>query len=182
MKYPNQKKILHIRRKLKFFTFLLTGLLASSASLAILNAQQVIDLLSTKQNAKSPDTVETRGWRFGRVKEKVNNGIIPAEVQANDKEEYHNALKKAQNIAQTMLNQDAQSSQHNEGFNVANLIGGIIFSGIGFVAFVYGKKMSYFKPMAVGLVLMIYPYFISNTIVMYVIGLLLCLALFIFQE
>jgi len=32
----------------------------------------IIDLLSTKQNAKSPDAVWIRNWRFDIDKEKVN--------------------------------------------------------------------------------------------------------------
>ena len=59
------------------------------------------------------------------------------------------------------------------------MIGNIIFSGVGFVAFVYGKKLGGFKPMAIGLGLMVYPYFITNTVWMYVIGVALTACLFI---
>ena len=59
------------------------------------------------------------------------------------------------------------------GFSVANLIGNLIFSGIGFVAFIYGKKNAEYTIMVIGLILMAYPYFITNTIWMYVIGIAL---------
>ncbi len=45
-----------------------------------------------------------------------------------------------------------------------NLFAGLLFSSIGFVGFVYGKRMSAWKPMFIGLALMAYPYFIEDTI------------------
>ncbi len=60
----------------------------------------------------------------------------------------------------------------------SNLIGNIIFSGIGFVAFVYGKKMALWRPMGLGLVLMVYPYFVPSTSWMYIIGVGLTAGLF----
>ena len=65
---------------------------------------------------------------------------------------------------------------------MANLMGGIIFGGIGFVAFVYGKKQSSPKPLCIGLALMIYLYFIPDTAAMYLIGALLCAALYFFRD
>jgi hypothetical protein len=50
------------------------------------------------------------------------------------------------------------------------LIGNVLFSGVGFVAFMYGKKQGQFKRMALGGVLMVYPYFVSNTAAMFAIG------------
>ena len=52
----------------------------------------------------------------------------------------------------------------------ANLLAGLIFGSIGFVGFVYGKRMILWKPMFLGLALMIYPYFVANTIALFVIG------------
>jgi hypothetical protein len=53
---------------------------------------------------------------------------------------------------------------------IANLLAGLIFGSIGFVGFVYGKRMILWKPMFLGLALMIYPYFIANTIALFAIG------------
>lgn len=61
----------------------------------------------------------------------------------------------------------------------SNIIGGIIFGGIGFAAFIYGKKTASARPMMIGLGLMVYPYFIANTLWMYAVGALLTAALFI---
>jgi len=68
------------------------------------------------------------------------------------------------------------------GFSLAGLISGFLFGSIGFVAFIYGKKNVEFRPMIIGLSLMVYPYFIRSTIFLYLIGTLLTVALFIFRE
>ena len=52
----------------------------------------------------------------------------------------------------------------------ANLVGGLIFGAIGFVAFIYGKRMNLWKLMLCGLALMIFPYFISDTGMLYIFG------------
>jgi hypothetical protein len=50
------------------------------------------------------------------------------------------------------------------------------------VAFVYGKKMSSFKPMAIGIALMGFPYFVQNTVVLYSIGAALTISLYVFRD
>ena len=50
---------------------------------------------------------------------------------------------------------------------------GLLFSAIGMGFFMYGKKQKALVPLACGLVLMIYPYFISNAIVLVILGLVL---------
>jgi hypothetical protein len=67
-------------------------------------------------------------------------------------------------------------------FSAANLIGGTIFGAIGFVAFMYGKRMSLWKPMLIGIALMVYPYFINDDKIMIVIGLFGSTALFFVRE
>jgi hypothetical protein len=67
-------------------------------------------------------------------------------------------------------------------FSAANLIGGLVFGSIGFVAFVYGKRMSLWKPMFLGLGLMIYPYFVSDDKIMIAIGIVGSAALFFVRE
>jgi hypothetical protein len=54
--------------------------------------------------------------------------------------------------------------------SAANLIGGFVFGSIGFVAFIYGKRMNLWKPMFLGIALMVYPYFVSNDAIMIAIG------------
>ncbi|MEP6710002.1 MAG: hypothetical protein ABJB32_07700 [Verrucomicrobiota bacterium] len=45
------------------------------------------------------------------------------------------------------------------------MIGDFVFGSIGFVAFIYGKRMSLWKIMLCGLALMIFPYFIADTVI-----------------
>ncbi len=53
---------------------------------------------------------------------------------------------------------------------IANLFGGLLFGSIGFVAFVYGKRLSRWWPMFLGLGLMVFPYFIEGTFPLFAIG------------
>jgi hypothetical protein len=46
--------------------------------------------------------------------------------------------------------------------DVGGLFASFLVSGIGFVLFSYGRKMSRAPQVASGLVLMIFPYFVSN--------------------
>ena len=63
----------------------------------------------------------------------------------------------------------------------ADLLGSLLFGVIGFAAFMYGKKSALWKPMTIGLVLMIYPYFIPQTWLLYAIGCALTASLFLFR-
>ena len=64
----------------------------------------------------------------------------------------------------------------------SNLFAGLLFSSIGFVGFVYGKRMSAWKPMFIGMALMAYPLFISETMALCAIGLAGSAALFWFHD
>lgn len=50
------------------------------------------------------------------------------------------------------------------------LFWGLIFSSIGIGFFVYGKKQQAIVPLLCGLALMIFPYFVSNVLVLVVVG------------
>jgi hypothetical protein len=62
-----------------------------------------------------------------------------------------------------------------------NLLGSIIFGGIGMAAFVYGKKSASLKPVLIGIALMIFPYFVPQTWLLYLIGSILTGSLFVFR-
>ena len=64
----------------------------------------------------------------------------------------------------------------------AYLLGGILFSGIGFVALTFAKKQGRWKTALLGVLLMFYPYFTSSTLVLYVVGILLTICLFMFTD
>jgi hypothetical protein len=54
----------------------------------------------------------------------------------------------------------------------------LIFGSIGLGAFIYGKKVLVLRPIVLGLVLMIYPYFVSGAMLLWGIGTLLTVGLF----
>ena len=54
-----------------------------------------------------------------------------------------------------------------------NLLLIVLFSSIGFGYFIYGKRLQEGVPLFSGLLLMVYPYFISSTLGMIAVGLLL---------
>ena len=66
--------------------------------------------------------------------------------------------------------------------SAANLIGNLLFSSIGFVAFIYGKRRNLWKPMFGGLALMVIPYFIGDTMSLYLVGTAATVVLFFFRE
>ncbi|MEP7014471.1 MAG: amino acid transport protein [Verrucomicrobiota bacterium] len=66
--------------------------------------------------------------------------------------------------------------------SATTLIGGFVFGSIGFVAFVYGKRMHLWKIMLVGLAMMIFPYFIENMLIQCAIGAVATVALFFLGE
>jgi len=58
-------------------------------------------------------------------------------------------------------------------FDTWTLILGLIFSSIGFVYFVYGKKRENIVARLGGLALMVYPYFIDNKLAILAVGVFL---------
>ena len=58
--------------------------------------------------------------------------------------------------------------------STAYIIGAVIFGIVGFVAYRYGKKMSLPATKWIGIALMLYPYVISATWLLYVAGAGLC--------
>jgi hypothetical protein len=64
----------------------------------------------------------------------------------------------------------------------ANLFGSVMFGIIGFAAYRYGRKAGSFNPMIFGIALMVYPYFIARTWLLYAIGLGLCAGLYLLRD
>ena len=55
-------------------------------------------------------------------------------------------------------------------FTFASLFGSLLFSTIGMVALGYGKRNGSANPMMFGAALMLYPYFVTQTWLLYGIG------------
>lgn len=64
----------------------------------------------------------------------------------------------------------------------AYLIGAIAFGLIGYFAYRHGKRTALGKIKWTGVALMLYPYAISGTALLYVVGAALCLALYLWRE
>lgn len=76
----------------------------------------------------------------------------------------------------------------NDAFKSANtnsfgpiLFAGLIFGSIGMGAWIYGKKRASAAHMILGAVLIAYPYFTGNLIILYGVGIILTIALFVFR-
>ena len=64
----------------------------------------------------------------------------------------------------------------------SQLLWGMLFGAIGLGMFLYGKKQRSLVPALCGLGLMIYPYFVSNAILLVVIGAALCAIPYFFRS
>jgi len=64
----------------------------------------------------------------------------------------------------------------------AYLFGAILFGIIGYAAYRYGKKSSLSVPKWLGVALMLYPYAISDTTLLYVVGALLCAGVYFYRH
>ena len=62
-------------------------------------------------------------------------------------------------------------------FNGYTILAGFVFGTIGWGAFSYGRKLELWTPIAIGLALMIYPYFFSNPWLLWGVGVALLVTL-----
>ncbi len=65
---------------------------------------------------------------------------------------------------------------------MSHLVGGLVFGAIGLCAFTVGKRRGHYKTLGLGLALMAYPYFVSSTVVLYLVGIGLTIAVMVFRE
>ena len=63
--------------------------------------------------------------------------------------------------------------------NMTYILGSLLFSAIGFVAWRYGKKMERPRTKWLGLALMLYSYVAFETWILYLVGTGLCIALYV---
>jgi len=64
----------------------------------------------------------------------------------------------------------------------AVLFAGLIFGLIGIAGFTYGRRNALWKPMGIGLALIVFPYFITQVLPLYAIGIALCGALYFWRD
>jgi hypothetical protein len=80
---------------------------------------------------------------------------------------------------------DDLNAMQSLGFTLpspAYLFGVVLFSVIGFAAYRYGKKASLPAVKWQGVALMLYPYVASETWLLYLVGMALCIGLYVFRE
>ena len=64
----------------------------------------------------------------------------------------------------------------------AYIFGALLFGIIGFAAYRYGKKAELAAPEWIGVALMLYPYAITDTLLMYAVDAGLCIALYVYRQ
>jgi len=62
------------------------------------------------------------------------------------------------------------------------LFGAILFGAIGLAAFVHGKRQSLAAPMILGVALMVFPYFVSEALPEFLVGIALTAAAWKFRD
>jgi hypothetical protein len=65
------------------------------------------------------------------------------------------------------------------GFTAGSLFASLLVSGVGLVLTSYGKKMARPPQLVVGLVMLIYPYFVPRVVPMLIVGAVLLAALWL---
>jgi hypothetical protein len=64
----------------------------------------------------------------------------------------------------------------------SRLLWGLLFSSVGVGFFIYGKRQRSLVPLACGLALCIYPYFVSNVIALVAVGVALVAIPYFFRQ
>jgi hypothetical protein len=69
-----------------------------------------------------------------------------------------------------------------DGFSISAMIAASVFGLIGFTAFLRGRKTADPKMLIIGILLMVYPFLVTNPVWTWVVGIALTAALFIFKD
>ena len=88
----------------------------------------------------------------------------------------------AQTLNAVLKSYGVSSLSGDGGINWGYWIANILFGIIGWYAFLHGKREKSWRPMVIGIVLMVYPYFITNAWMAFAVGIALCLALYFWRE
>jgi hypothetical protein len=120
-------------------------------------------------------------WMIGSI-------LIDGAVFAQNNDVLDSGLQDAQNLSSSGasgllgLPPEVSGKAIASTFSMANIIAWVIFGAIGFVAFSYGKKNNKLTTLILGIVMMVYPYFVQNTILLYVVGILICIGLYFWRD
>ena len=67
-------------------------------------------------------------------------------------------------------------------FTGAKILAYLLFGAIGLGVFTYGRKNNLLGPTIIAIALMAYPYFVSGTLAIYLVGIVLTAALYFWRE
>jgi hypothetical protein len=68
------------------------------------------------------------------------------------------------------VHSEAHERPQEDAMNESWLLWGLLFGSVGLGFFVYGKRQKAVVPLACGLALMIFPYFVTSTFVLVTVG------------
>jgi hypothetical protein len=91
-------------------------------------------------------------------------------------------LPDAQTLNEVLKSYGVSNLAGSGGIDWGYWIANILFGIIGWYAFIHGKREKSWRPMVIGIVLMVYPYFVSNTLLTFAIGIALTAALYFWRE
>ena len=66
--------------------------------------------------------------------------------------------------------------------SVGQILSSLVFGGVGFVCFIYGKKTGSWKAMVTGILLSGLPYLLTQTLMLWSGGALILAALYVFRD
>ena len=67
-------------------------------------------------------------------------------------------------------------------FSFSQFFAASVFGAVGFVAFIYGKKQTSWKPMVWGVLLMALPYLVQQATALWAAGALILAAMYVFRD
>jgi hypothetical protein len=125
-------------------------------------------LQATLRSLREPDSPQgerlgTAGFRYARGGADHDGD---GDKYASEATRYHGVDGNEARTAQS-----CRPAQPREtAMDPSSLLWGMIFGSIGLGFFIYGKKQQAVVPLLCGLALMIFPYFVSNVIVLVIVG------------
>ncbi len=72
-------------------------------------------------------------------------------------------------------------ARNEHGVTQTQFLWALLFGSVGLAFFIYGKKQQRVVPLVCGIVLMVYPYFVPNTIWLVSVGIALCVVPYFYR-
>ncbi len=82
----------------------------------------------------------------------------------------------------SLLKQSGSLTGSGSLFSTSSLLWGLLFGAIGAMYFIYGKKQQRTVPLLSGIALCVFPYFVTNSWIMAIVGILLIALPFVIRS